>query len=296
MAHLRIYRGLPASGQSTDAVRWVKADLETRVRINRDTLRLMMHGGEFVKGVTEQEIIRARNSLVKTFLKADKQVAVDDTNLPKRNVTELIKLANKMNATWEIVDFTDVDFLVCINRDAHRENAVGPSVIEDMHNRFLKGKAPLDFSTVDHEIVEMQQADSEGEPAYISDIDGTVAKMNGRSPYDYSKVSEDIPVYRVIDVIQELAEHYPIIFTSGRPESCREDTEKWLNTFVRVPYRLFMRATGDARPDWIVKYEIYDREIRTRYDVRGVFDDRNQVVEMWRAIGLTCLQVAPGDF
>ncbi len=121
-------------------------------------------------------------------------------------------------------------------------------------------------------------------------------KCTCRSPYDYTKVSEDRPNYRVIDVIQELAEHYPIIFTSGRPESCREDTEKWLNTFVRVPYRLYMRATGDNRPDWIVKYELYDNHIRTRFDVQAVFDDRDQVVEMWREIGLTCMQVAPGDF
>jgi hypothetical protein len=27
-----------------------------------------------------------------------------------------------------------------------------------------------------------------------------------------------------------------------------------------------------------------------------VLDDRDQVVTMWRGLGLTCLQVAPGDF
>ena len=27
-----------------------------------------------------------------------------------------------------------------------------------------------------------------------------------------------------------------------------------------------------------------------------VFDDRNQVVDMWRKNGLTCFQVADGDF
>ncbi len=177
MAHLRIYRGLPASGKSTDAIRWGKEDMAGRVRINRDTLRLMMHDGEFIKGVTEQEIIRARNALIKTFLKADKQVAVDDTNLPKRNVTELIKLADKANATWEIVDFTHVDVQVCMDRDMVRVNAVGPHVIEDMHNRFLKGKQPLDFEHLRNRVVEMIPADSDGEPAYISDIDGTVASM-----------------------------------------------------------------------------------------------------------------------
>ena len=31
-------------------------------------------------------------------------------------------------------------------------------------------------------------------------------------------------------------------------------------------------------------------------NVAMVFDDRNQVVDMWRQNGLTCFQVADGDF
>jgi len=57
-----------------------------------------------------------------------------------------------------------------------------------------------------------------------------------------------------------------------------------------------MRPTGDNRKDAIVKREIFDREIRDRYRILFVLDDRNQVVDMWRELGLTCLQVAPGDF
>ena len=57
-----------------------------------------------------------------------------------------------------------------------------------------------------------------------------------------------------------------------------------------------MRATGDQRRDSIVKLEIFDQEIRDRYHVIGVFDDRQQVVRMWRALGLTVFQVAEGDF
>jgi hypothetical protein len=42
-----------------------------------------------------------------------------------------------------------------------------------------------------------------------------------------------------------------------------------------------MRAEGDDRKDWIVKKEFYD-EISKDYNVLGVFDDRDQVVAMWR--------------
>jgi len=59
---------------------------------------------------------------------------------------------------------------------------------------------------------------------------------------------------------------------------------------------LLMRAAGDSRRDSIVKREIFDARIRDVWQVKGVLDDRDQVVRMWRALGLTCVQVAPGDF
>ena len=33
-----------------------------------------------------------------------------------------------------------------------------------------------------------------------------------------------------------------------------------------------------------------------RLDIVCVFDDRDKVVDMWRKNGLTCMQVAPGNF
>jgi hypothetical protein len=87
------------------------------------------------------------------------------------------------------------------------------------------------------------------------------------------------------------------VFCSGRSDDARPATEAWLKEHVGVPYEaLFMRATGDQRRDSVVKAEIFDREIRSRYHVVGVFDDRAQVVRMWRALGLTVFQVADGNF
>ena len=57
-----------------------------------------------------------------------------------------------------------------------------------------------------------------------------------------------------------------------------------------------MRPEGDTRKDAILKREIYEREIRNRYNVAYVLDDRDQTVRVWRDLGLTCLQVADGDF
>jgi hypothetical protein len=84
---------------------------------------------------------------------------------------------------------------------------------------------------------------------------------------------------------------------SGRTDACREATEEWLRVHVGVPWEaLHMRPAGDMRKDSVVKRELFDRHVRDHYDVRRVYDDRSQVVEAWRSIGLTCLQVADGDF
>jgi hypothetical protein len=89
---------------------------------------------------------------------------------------------------------------------------------------------------------------------------------------------------------------YSIIFVSGREDKYRWLTLNWFYTH-NIPYsELFMRPTDDKREDSVVKKEIYEKEIKGIYNVGVVFDDRNRVVEMWRDQGLTCLQVADGDF
>lgn len=41
---------------------------------------------------------------------------------------------------------------------------------------------------------------------------------------------------------------------------------------------------------------MFEEHIRNKFCVEYVLDDRNQVVDMWRNMGLTCLQVAEGGF
>lgn len=125
------------------------------------------------------------------------------------------------------------------------------------------------------------------------DIDGTLAHMQDRSPYDYSKVMSDT----LDDVIADITRKYKtVVVMSGRPESCREDTENWLRKHAVRFDKLFMRTTGDNRKDSIVKLELYKEHVEPNYNISFILDDRNQVVKMWREQGLKCLQVAEGDF
>ena len=89
-----------------------------------------------------------------------------------------------------------------------------------------------------------------------------------------------------------------VIFCSGRPERCRQDTLMWLINNYEGPVGdeyLYMRKDGDYRPDDIVKEEILNNHI-DKDRVLFVLDDRQQVVDMWRRNGLQCFQVAEGNF
>jgi hypothetical protein len=132
----------------------------------------------------------------------------------------------------------------------------------------------------------------------IVDIDGTLADHGGlRGPYDYARVAVDRPIEAIIRLVNLLAEHLGVILVSGREDSARRETEAWLRRHGIAEWlALHMRPTGDFRRDEIVKRELYEAHIEDRYRVELVLDDRSRVVKMWRSLGLTCLQVADGDF
>lgn len=137
--------------------------------------------------------------------------------------------------------------------------------------------------------------------AIIVDIDGTISEKADRDIYDYSRVMEDKPKEDIIKLVRLLyVQWYDIVFCSGRDDSCMEVTKQWIKKHVfegiEVPIEIYMRKTGDNRPDDVVKEEIYRRKIKPKHDVWFVLDDRTRVVDMWRDQGLTCLQVQRGDF
>jgi hypothetical protein len=89
---------------------------------------------------------------------------------------------------------------------------------------------------------------------------------------------------------------YKILIVSGRDSVCKDISEKWLDD-NNIPYDfIFMRPEGDSRKDSIIKLELFNNYIRGNWNVKFVLDDRRQVVDVWRELGLKCLQVAEGDF
>jgi hypothetical protein len=144
--------------------------------------------------------------------------------------------------------------------------------------------------------------DAEVKPkAWIVDIDGTVALKGERGPFDWGRVGEDEPNEPIIALVRALMrDGWEVRYVTGRMGQCRDETLAWLRKHVMsstLPTDLYMREDDDYRRDEILKREIYETRIRGHFDVAGVIDDRAKVVRMWRdELGLTCLQVAEGDF
>jgi len=90
-----------------------------------------------------------------------------------------------------------------------------------------------------------------------------------------------------------------ILFVTGREQQYWHVTQQLIKKGCLMQdehIKLFMRPNKDYRPDVDIKREIYEREIKDKYDVLFCIDDRQCVVDLWRSLGLICLQCAPGDF
>jgi hypothetical protein len=105
-------------------------------------------------------------------------------------------------------------------------------------------------------------------------------------------VGNDLPRTHVIDAVLGLAsaDNSRLIFLSGRDSICREETVLWLNQHLGMMpganCDLYMRPKGDNRKDTEIKREIYENHILGKYNVRAIFDDREQVVFGWKDLGL----------
>jgi len=171
-------------------------------------------------------------------------------------------------------DFTDVPLEVCVERDAARDRTVGEETIRALHQRFLAGHAcRCPCPTRRRPPCPYASTRRAGTPkAVLVDIDGTTALITNRSPFDSTRVHQDLPNGPVIDVVRAMqAAGQRVVFLSGRTDDSRAATESWLAKHVGVTYdALYMRPTGDSRKDSIVKIELFDAHVREVYDVTCV--------------------------
>ncbi|WP_074356435.1 phosphatase domain-containing protein [Mycobacteroides abscessus] len=301
---LTAMRGYPGSGKTTKAKEI--AAQSGAVRVCRDDLRKMLHDNYHTgKAECEDQVTTAERAQVHALLQSGTSVVVDATHLEPRWLRKWAKMAAQYGAKFEVVDITTSALKSAANdvlRKARGERHVGGEVIERMAKRHPIQNWPkvTQLETFTPEPVEWVE---DLPTAIIVDIDGTVAHMDGRSPYDYTQVHTDTVDEQVRWLVNSMfRKGVMVLFVSGRDDICRDETVKWLEYHGILFDELHMRPTGakDANgnklPDYRVKYDLFNANIRGKYNVRFVLDDRDQVVNLWRALGLKCLQVQPGDF
>jgi predicted kinase len=304
MPTIHVMTGLPASGKTT-AARTLLADSAGRVRrINLDDLRAMFdnyEGGRTWSREHEQTALNVQDAAVQAAIDGGFDAVVDNTHLTP-HIPKRLKAAAMGRATFRVHDFTHVPIEECLRRDAARDNAVGEDVIRRLHGNHVKatknGWRLTDAWMNDTPPVAPYVPDAGLPSAIMCDIDGTLALMGARGPYDFARCGEDAlneSVRRAL-VSFRLANNDEIVLLSGRGEEYREETEGWLARHA-VPYdELWMRPAGDVRRDDIVKAELFDAHLRHRFNVRVSLDDRDRVVALWRRMGLPTWQVNYGNF
>ena len=150
----------------------------------------------------------------------------------------------------------------------------------------------------------------------IFDLDGTLALIDKRRAiagitpgapeasnpqmdwsifFDPDMVDLDDPNTPVITMANLLSSQYRIWILSGRSDVTHQATVDWLaknnvsyDHLVMRPQNHLYLPDNDLKQMWLDNIGVDN--------VAMVFDDRQQVVDMWRKNGLTTFQVADGDF
>jgi predicted kinase len=282
--------GISNCGKTTWVNEFIK-DNPNYLNLNRDDCRAGMHtvtndikDYKFSK-TKELEVTEYATKTADLCVEKNYSLVISDTNLNPKTRNMWKSWANENDYEYCEKVF-DVEPHICKDRNIKRNYSVPPYVID---NQYKQLRAYLGIKPYVRVIGKST--------AVIFDMDGTLSDMVGiRKPYEWKECINDKPRKDIIDMLNMYSESNYIIILSGRDSVCRPETEAWLANH-RVTYDcLYMRDIGDNRSDPIIKEEIFNRSIAPYYDVMFVVDDRQRMVNHWRNMGVTCLQVQNGDF
>ena len=310
MQTIEILIGVSGSGKSTYSKNKVKEN-SNLVRINRDDLRKTLFAVDQVDTeyydrkdlrACEKLVSEVSEQIIYDSLNRGSDVIIDNTNLQMKYIQEIIRKFNHL-ATIELNIMhgrTHEEFNLFEDRLIDRyqkQDNIGEKVsyLTRQWKDFIKLKEQLHG----HQLYLPQTSpqvsfNKELPKAYLIDIDGTVSLKGDRDIFDDSKLHLDSEIVAVGNVVRALsAQGFRMIYVTGRQNSCRKSTQKWLedNNLWMNDSEMYMRKTKDARPDYLIKEEIVLKEILPRYNVIAVIDDRIQVTREYFRLGIHVLNV-----
>lgn len=273
MSKILVLQGPPASGKSTYAREFIKGKTDW-VIVNRDSIR--EGRGEYWVPSQEDYISDLEEFSIRSAIKRNYNVIIDATNLNPKTQEKWRKIATETKSSIEFKEFY-IPFKEALERDKNRGRSVGEKVLKNFYLKYYPDKYTEEISDKRY----ILEQNKELPKCIVCDLDGTLCLHQGRSPYDLTKVSEDKPNDPLVDLLRVLSGSVDVIFFSGREgtKQCREDTAKWINDNINIPYQLYMRKEKDYRTDEIIKEELYNEIIKDNYYCVAIFDDRNRVIK-----------------
>jgi len=287
--------GIPASGKTTWSLEFIKKNPDY-VRIGRDAFRLMLRNELSCEPKIEDLISKLLISSVHKALMKNLNVIIDNTNLKERYINEFID-EFKYDADIDYHVF-DISLDKALERDKLRDHQAGELVVKTMFKDYQNLCGSFGFQPVKKQkrVPIIPDFNSSLPECVLFDVDGTLALMGNRGPFDWHKVYKD----DINRIVAEQIEHHirkgrKIIIVSGRDSVCRIETSEWLSLYGIIYDELFMRPQDDYRKDTVVKKEIYNTYIKGKYNVICVYDDRLQVIDMWYDQGIFTFNVNQGN-
>ncbi len=298
---LLILVGPAGSGKTTWARNYVRGRSDTRI-VSRDSLRQQLFGYDdrtisdyyADKYLHDREtcVTKSQFVLMKALLEGGSSVVVDDTNLLPAVLDRFIKTFRRYEIKFKVFDNS---LGSVISRNANRTKRVDESVVRNQWDKFERIKSLYDLSARVPTRDSIKQTGNLP-AAFVVDIDGTLALRRTRHVYEWDKVKEDIVNEPVRDVYLALRDAgFRMVICTARDWIAGDATRDWLLENGMSFDEFFIRTKNDRRPDYVVKEEFW-RDIALSYHIRALLDDRDQVVDHARSLGLACFQVAYGNF
>jgi predicted kinase len=293
--------GAPGSGKTTFAKYFIRTE-ENWYRLSRDDFREMNFQDGALDAHTERLVSEMFDAAIEALLRRKCNILLDATHCRADYLNHFINKYNtQADITFRIFEAPVEELIArCDRRYAETGRFVPAGAIKHFVSELETLKKSFDFAPRYRTKAENETAkqDATLPRAIICDLDGTLAIIGDRDVYDASKADEDALNQPVANILNAFAEKgYAILLVSGRDETFRAPTERFLDKY-KIPYnQLYMRTAKDMRKDAVVKREIFDNEIAGKFFIDFILDDRNQMVDMWRRqLRLPCFQVNYGDF
>lgn len=277
--------GISSSGKTTWAEKFVSEN-PSWVNINRDDVRFTLFTDgirdwgkyKFSKG-NENRVTEVCNQKIYDAAAELKDIIISDTNLNSNTRNRLTEILYDLGYEVSFKVF-DISFEEACKRNNQREGGISQTILYTQYQNYLRYIGRKTYIP-----------DVNKPKCVILDVDGTVAKINGRGFFDWDKVSTDLPHQHVIDIVKGIQDDTYIVCMSGRDEVCRQDTENWLLQHGIYVDELHMRKQGDMRKDTIVKEELFWEHVADNWNVQFAVDDRPSVLRLWVELGIPIIAV-----